>query len=328
MHKPTIAITMGDAAGIGPEIVVKVLLDHAVYESCSPIVIGDPEVMRRNCQLLGADLCVQRIGAVGDAEPAPDRLNVLLPEGLALGEVAWGKLDPLLGQAAALCIKEALRQAAQGHVQGAVSAPMNKEAFRLAGYEYRDELQYMAELTHSEGTFMLGVLRGVWTVTVTEHVPFREIADLITRQRVLWRTLRLHETLIKLGYDRQRIAVAALNVHGGEGGLVGREEVDQIGPAIEDARARGIDAAGPVPADTVFGRALAGEFDGVVAMYHDQANIARKLQPMQERATLFMGLPVPWGTTAHGTAFDIAGKGVADPGSLRTALDYVAVLSR
>ena len=328
MPKPTLAITMGDPAGIGPEIVVKVLSDETLLERCHPVVVGDPAIMADACSLVGGALSVYPVETLSQAVFAPARLNVLCPQGLSLAKVALGAVNPACGRAAALCIEEAFYLAMGGKVQGVVTAPMSKEAFRRAGYNYLDELHYMADLTGSDQTLILGAMRDVWAVTVAEHVAFRDIASLITCDRVLWYTLRLHETLVRLGYENPRIAVAALNVHGGEGGLLGREELDEIGPAIEEAREQGISAVGPIPADTVFARALAGEFDGVVAMYHDQANIARKLQPMQERATIFMGLPVPCATTAHGTAFDIAGKGIADPGSLKAALNHTIALSR
>jgi 4-hydroxy-L-threonine phosphate dehydrogenase PdxA len=241
--------------------------------------------------------------------------------------VQWGKLDPAMGKAAALCLQMAFEMALAKEVDGVVSAPLNKEAFHLAGYQYADELEYLADLTESPETFMLGVANSIWTAIVTEHVPFRDIVDLIKKDRVLQISARLHDSLRKAGFSSPRIAVAALNVHAGEGGIFGREELDEIGPAIQEARRRGMDVQGPVPADIVFVRALEGDFDGIVFMYHDQANIARKLQPKGEGATVFMGLPVVCGTTAHGTAFDIAGRGIADPGSLQAALKYTVMLS-
>ena len=207
-------------------------------------------------------------------------------------------------------------------------APMNKESFRAAGYDYYDELQFLGEITNSPAPFLLGAAGPVWAAAVTEHIPFKDIAPLITRERVRRYIAHLHDALVKLDYAAPRIAVAALNPHAGEGGLFGREEIDQIAPAVHDALRADIRVAGPVPADIVFKRALDGDFDGVVCMYHDQMNIARKLQPRGDIATLWMGLPVIGATTAHGTAFDIAGQGNADPGSLRAALNYAIKLAR
>lgn len=328
MSRPPVAITMGDAAGIGPEIVARVLADGAVYARCRPLVIGAPEVMAEGCRVAGAALAIHRIDSVAEAAARPGTMDVLAPPALELGRVTPGRVDAACGRAAALCLAEAFRLAGAGQAQAVVAAPMNKEAFHLAGYPYLDELEYLADITGSEGAHNLAPLGDAWVTRVTEHVPFRDIAGMITRESVLDYILRLSRALAGLGYAAPRLAVAALNAHAGEGGQVGREEIDAIAPAIAEARRRGLDVAGPVSADAVFVRALAGQFDGVVAMYHDQANIPRKMQPMGQRVTLFMGLPVPCATTGHGTAFDIAGKGIADPGSLRAALDYALLLSR
>jgi 4-hydroxythreonine-4-phosphate dehydrogenase len=227
-----------------------------------------------------------------------------------------------------LCLQKAFELAMAREIQGVVAAPMNKEAFHLAGYQYHDELAYLVDLTESSRSFMVGAMDWVWTVSVTQHIAFREIADLITKDRVLRYVEHMHDILKKAKGADPKIAVAALNVHGGEGGLFGREEIEEIGPAVQEARQQGIDAQGPFPADTLFVRARDEGFDGVVCMYHDQANIARKLQGTRKGATLFIGLPVVCGTTAHGTAFDKAGKGISDPGSLADALRYTVMLSQ
>jgi 4-hydroxythreonine-4-phosphate dehydrogenase len=232
-----------------------------------------------------------------------------------------------MGKAAALCLQGAMELGVVGQAQGVVSAPLNKQAFHAAGYDYFDEAGFLADITHSPGVYILGVTDSFWAVSVTEHVPFASIAGLITPQRVLRRTQLLHDALRRGGYGQPRIAVAALNVHGGEGGLFGREEIDAIAPAIAQAQQEGIDVCGPVPADSVFVRAREGEFHGVVCMYHDQATIARKLVSTRRGASIFMGLPVPCGTTAHGTAFDKAGQGIAETGSMEAALQMTVLLA-
>jgi 4-hydroxythreonine-4-phosphate dehydrogenase len=327
MKKPIIAITMGDAAGIGPELVVKVLSKKTAWVACYPLVVGDRSVMSDISRVLETNLQFRTIRELSEAKLSPPDVDVVQPEGLSIDQVQWGRLDPAMGRAAALCLHRAFEMALAEEVDGVVSAPLNKEAFHLAGYDYLDELEYLAELTNSTEPFIAGVMGSVWTIAVTEHVPFRAIADLITKDRVLGCIGKLHDTLKRVGHSDPRIAVAALNVHCGEGGLFGREEIDEIEPAIQQAREEGVNAQGPVPADMVFVRALDGDFDGVVCMYHDHANTARKLQPKQEGATVFMGLPVVCGTTAHGTAFDIAGQGIADPGSLGAALRHTILLS-
>lgn len=326
MDKPIIAITMGDPAGIGPELIVKLLSEKAAYESCRPFVVGDPGAMREIARLVGAELRFRTVAAPSQARFAPPDVDVVRPEGLRIDQVPWGKVDPSMGRAAALCLQEAFGLALDKRVHGVVSAPLNKEALHLAGFRYLDELAFLADFTDSPGAFIMGVMDSVWTVAVAGHVPFRKIGDCITKDRILWHIEKMHHTLERTGLADPRIAVAALNVHAGDGGLLGREEIDEIEPAVKESRERGINVQGPIPADAVFVRALDGDFDAVVCMYHDQANIARKLRPRENGATLFIGLPVVCGTTAHGTAFDKAGRGIADPGGLKAALRYTVML--
>ncbi|MGQ9629047.1 MAG: PdxA family dehydrogenase [bacterium] len=325
MERPIIAITMGDAAGIGPELIAKVLSSGRAHEICRPFVVGDPKVIGDICGIVGANLRFRAIERVSEARFSPPEIDVLCPEG---AHIVWGKVDPAMGRAAALCLKRAFGMAQAGEIHGVVSAPLNKEAFHLAGYEYPDELAYLAEITKSPETFILGAMDSLWTISVTEHIPFRGIVASIRRERIARRIGAIYDVLKSVGLSDPKIAVAALNVHAGEGGLFGREEIDEIEPAVREARERGIDARGPFPADTVFVRAMDEGFDGVVCMYHDQANIARKLMARGKGATIFIGLPVVCGTTAHGTAFDKAGAGVADPGSLEAALKYTVILSK
>ena len=325
--KPTIAIAMGDPAGIGPELIIKVLADTAIIDRCRPLVIGDAPSLRQQIRQLESPLRLHEIDSPTQATGAPGVVDILAPPGFSLGHLPAPAVNPHLGEAAAQYLRHAYRLAMDGQAQGVVMAPMNKESFRAAGYQYADELAFLAELTNSDEPYLLGAVRNVWTVTVTEHIALRDVADRITRGTVRSAIIKLDALLRRLGYEQPRIACAALNPHAGEGGLFGREEIDEIAPAIEDAADTGIRVSGPVPADIVFKRSLDGAFDGVVCMYHDQMNIARKLQARDDIATLWMGLPVIGATTAHGTAFDIAGKGIADPGSLRAALDYAIRLA-
>ncbi len=325
--KPVIAVPMGDPAGIGPEIIVKVLADGRLRESCRAFIIGDLDVMRAASAALGLPLDFRPIADISTAKFAPDGTEVLNPPGFALGALPPPAVHPKLGEAAKHYLELAYRLAMAKRVDGVVMAPMNKEAFRAAGYDYFDELQFLGELTGCPEPFILGAAGPVWAVSVSEHIPFKDIVSHVTRQRVADKIRDLHHVLRRLGIGEPRIAVAALNPHGGESGLFGREEIDQIAPAVHEALRDDMRVAGPVPADIVFKRAYDGEFDGVVCMYHDQMNIPRKLQPRADIATLWMGLPVIGATTAHGTAYDIAGQGIADPGSLRAALEYAIKLA-
>ena len=326
-RKPTIAIAMGDPAGIGPELIVKILASEPWHARCRPFIIGDLDLLRATAERLRSELAFQPVASFPEARFERSAIEVLNPPGFVLGPAPPPEVNPLLGEAAARYLALAYELATAGQVDGVVMAPMNKESFRAAGYDYFDELQYLAEITGSAQPFILGAAGPIWAVAVTEHIPFAHIVRCIKRERILRYINHLDDVLRKLGYEEPRIAVAALNPHGGEGGLFGRDEIDEIAPAVADAQRDDIRAAGPVPADIVFKRALDGDFDGIVCMYHDQMNIARKLQPRGDIATLWLGLPVIGATTAHGTAFDIAGRGIADPGSLRAALDYALKLA-
>ena len=325
--KPVIAIAMGDPAGIGPELIIKVLADGNLHDRCRPVIIGDLRVLQDTAVALTS---LTRFGSLADLTAAqfkPSCIEVMNPPGFTLGELPPPQVHAKLGEAAGRYLELAYELALGGQVDGVVMAPMNKESFRAAGYDYFDELQFLGELTGSPDPFILGAAGSVWAVSVTEHIPFKDIVGMLTVERVRRYIEHMHRILRRLGYAAPRLACAALNPHGGEGGLFGREEIDIIAPAILEAQAQDIDVSGPVPADIIFKRALDGDFDGVVCMYHDQMNIARKLQARGDIATLWMGLPVIGATTAHGTAFDIAGRGIADPGSLRAALDYAIKLA-
>ncbi len=328
MSKSLIAITMGDASGIGPEIIVKVIADNNAYNICNPLVVGAPYIFADIAKTIKAKAEIKIIQRLDDADFKPPYINVLCPADVHIERVVFGKVDPAMGKAGGLCLKKAFELAMDGKVQGVVSGPLNKEAFHQAGYNYADELEYLADLTNSKNTFMFGVANSIWTVMVTEHVAFKDILGYIKKDRILQYIHQMNDVLKRVGISEPKIAVAALNVHAGEGGLFGREEIDEISPAIKQAKAAGVNVYGPVSADMVFVRALEGDFHGVVFMYHDQANIARKLQPKETGCTIFMGLPVPCGTTAHGTAFDKAGQGIAHPGSLTAALEYTTRLAK
>ncbi|HEY0415843.1 MAG TPA: 4-hydroxythreonine-4-phosphate dehydrogenase PdxA [Gaiellaceae bacterium] len=312
MSLPVVAVTMGDAAGVGPEIVAKALAHDDVWRRCRPLLVGDRGVFERAAAAAGVDL--ERSG-----------VEVVTPPAAILDGTPVGQGDARAATAAAESLRAAYELVAAGAVGAVVSAPLNKQALHEAGYHYADEVAFLADVTGSAEPVLVGVIGAVATVSVTLHVPLRDVPGLLTRDRVARHAVILAETIRALGRDA-RLALAALNPHAGEGGLLGREEIDVLEPAVADARAAGIDLTGPVPADTVFPRAFAGEFDGVVCLYHDQANIARKLAGIGG-ASLFLGLPAVLGTTAHGTAYDIAGTGRADPASLLSAIDACASLA-
>jgi 4-hydroxythreonine-4-phosphate dehydrogenase len=315
-----VAITMGDPAGVGPEVTVGALTAGEVHATCRPVVVGDATVLHQANELLGTGLSIRRVTAVDEADSSPRSMDVL-----DLANVDWQTLErnrvsASAGRAAVEYIQTAVRLAQSGEVEAIVTAPINKQAINLAGYHYIGHTEILADLTDSPGcTTMLanGELR---VAHVTRHIPLSQVADHITKERVLQTIITTSRGLQRLGLERPRVAVAALNPHGGDGGLLGREELEQIAPAVQEACALGIHAQGPFPADTVFVRAARGDFDVVVAMYHDQGHIPIKVSDFEGSFTITLGLPILRTSVDHGTAFDIAWQGVANPKSMIAAI--------
>ena len=290
---PRLIVSAGDPAGIGPEVTLKALARPEVRALAEIAVAGDPAHLRRTAALLGL--------------PAPERVE---PAGDA-GAVRPGELSAAGGAAAVAAVVRAVELVRAGTYDGLVTGPINKEALRLAGFAWAGHTELLAELAGVADVRMLLVSDRLRVVHVTTHRSLRGAIEAATRDRVV-RTIELGaEGLRRLGVERPRIAVAGLNPHAGEGGLFGGEEAREILPAVEAARAAGIDASGPWPPDTVFWRATRGEFDLVVAMYHDQGHIPMKLAGLDEGVNVTLGLPFPRSSVDHGTAFDIAGRGVA-----------------
>jgi len=324
---PVIAISMGDPAGIGPEVTVGALAAEEVHQACLPLVIGDAAILGKANGLLGSGLCIQRISEVSKVSVRPGIVHVL-----DLANVDWhtlerGKVSAQAGRAAVEYIETAVRLAQSGQVDAIVTAPINKQAINLAGYHYVGHTELLADLTNASScTTMLAT--GAFRVThVTRHVPFRQVADYITKEHILQTIITTARGLQRLGIEHPRVGVAALNPHSGDGGLLGREELEQIGPAVQEAHALGIDARGPHPADTIFVRAARGEFDVVVAMYHDQGHIPIKVSDFEGSFTITLGLPILRTSVDHGTAFDIAWQGVASPQSMIAAIRMAGQLA-
>jgi 4-hydroxythreonine-4-phosphate dehydrogenase len=311
---PRIGLLPGDAAGIGPEIAAR-LLSQALEPEVATVVIGDPRVLARGTAATGVAL---ELPTIERAEDAPVGAAALLP-GPAIDPDAApvGQVSALAGRAVLDGFRMALELAAEGDLDAICFAPCNKQAMHEGGLEVEDELRFFVEVLDFEGYVgEVNATDQLATTRVTSHVPLRAVADLITEDGVL-QTIRLaRNTLRAGGKPHPRIAVAGLNPHAGDGGIFGREEIDIIAPAIERARAEQIAASGPYPADTVFVRARDGAFDVVVTMYHDQGQIAMKLMGFERGITIHAGLPFPITTPAHGTAFDIAGRGIARPDGL------------
>ena len=328
MSKPTIAVTMGDPAGIGPEIVVRALGETAVRDCCDPVVVGDPRIFAKAVELVKSPLRVRTVEGPRGAGVDPGSLGVLTAGEVDPASLTPGTLDARWGHSEAMCVQRAVAAAQAGGVRGIVSAPLNKETFHMAGYTAMDDMTWFQECFKSPDAYQVGEVAGLWTTPVTFHVPFRQIADLITLEAVLHKIRTLHQVMRAAKVSPIKIGVAALNVHAGEGGMFGREEIDVIGPAIQRAKAEGVDVVGPVSPDAFFPLALRGDFRGMVFMYHDQANIGRKILGRdQPGVSLFLGMPVPVGTVPHGTAYDIAWKGIAKHAMIVRAFVMTAALA-
>lgn len=328
MGKPTIAVTMGDPAGIGPEIVARALGEAAVRECCHPVVVGDSRIFARAVALVKSPLAVRTVKSARGAGADPAAMDVLTAGEVDPAILTPGKLDARWGHSEANCVQRAVAAALAGEVQGIVSAPLNKETFHMAGYTAMDDMTWFQECFKSPDAYQVGEVAGLWTTPVTFHVPFRQIADLITIEAVLHKIRTLHQVMQAAKVSPLKIGVSALNVHAGEGGMFGREEIDVIRPAVEQARGEGIEVVGPVPPDSFFPLALRGDFRGMVFMYHDQANIGRKIIGRdQPGVSLFLGMPVPVGTVPHGTAYDIAWKGTAKHSMIVRAFVMTAALA-
>lgn len=323
--KPILGITMGDAAGIGPEIILKSFHNHReLFDLCRPLVIGSAAVMQFYDQRLGIGMPMRVIPAPTAAAFDGKALEVLDLGLIDVQKLKISVVDAEVGKAAVLYTQEAGRMAMNGTIDAIVSAPLNKEAMRAAGYPYEGQTQILGELTGAKQYGMILIFGRLRVLMLTTHVSLRKACDAVTRQKVLTMIELADESLKSFGIPKPRIAVAGLNPHSGEGGLFGTEEVQGSIPAINEARTKGIDAIGPVPADVVFLKARDGEYDLVVAMYHDQANMAAKLLGFGEVVTLLAGLPIIRTSVGHGTAFDIAGRGVANEMNLVCAIKAAA----
>ncbi|MAG36126.1 MAG: 4-hydroxythreonine-4-phosphate dehydrogenase PdxA [Dehalococcoidia bacterium] len=328
-NRPLLAVTMGDPAGIGPEVIVKAFLSEPLHEWCLPLVIGDAAFLERVVRSLDAAdaLAVQVVDEPSNGAYGPSLIDVLDLANVH-PSVQAGALSAEAGGAAMAYVLRALDLARDDTVSGIVTAPINKEATQLAGYRDMGHMELFGRVLNAPDQATMLVSGKLRTVHLTTHHSLRDALDRITRERVLSRIQLTDHHFRDWGLARPRIAVSAINPHGGEGGHLGREEIEEIGPAVEDARVAGIEAAGPLPADSVFVRAMRGEFDAVVAMFHDQGHIPVKVHGFEESVSVALGLPLVRTSVDHGTAFDIAGKGIADATStieaIRTAAQICA----
>jgi len=326
--RPVIAITTGDPAGVGPEVTVKALTHAQIWDICRPIVVGDAGVLGQAAKQLDASIGLHPIARAQEAAFDPAMPDVLDMRNVDLATLTPGQVSAECGRASVAYIQKAVRLVQDGAAHAIATGPINKAALKLAGVPYIGHTELLAALLDEPRVTTMLATTGLRVVHVTRHVALAEVAALITRDRVL-DTIQLTDAgLRQMGIRQPRIAVAALNPHGGDDGLMGRQEIDAIRPAVDAARQQGIEATGPIPADSVFFRAIRGEFDVVVAMFHDQGHIPIKTHGFERSVTVTLGLPVVRTSVDHGTAFDIAWQGIASEESMVEAIQLAAQLAQ
>jgi 4-hydroxythreonine-4-phosphate dehydrogenase len=318
-NRKIIAVTMGDAAGIGPEIIIKALGEKTVYDMCKPLVIGDAGVLNNTINLLNSPLRLHPVNGVLGAGGSYGEIDVLDLHNLE-GEVTMGKVSAECGRAAMEYIAKAAELTGGGEVAAMTTAPINKESVASAGYKDTGHMKYLVRITGTTQYAAMLVTGNLRVVHLSDHYSLKEACELVTRQNILAKLKLIQDSFLKWETGTPRIGVAALNPHGSDGGMFGKEEEREILPAVNDAIKQGIDARGPYPADSVFNRAINGEFDVVLAMYHDQGHIAVKVHGFEKSVAVTLGLPFIRTSVDHGTAFDIAGKGIADHQSIVEAI--------
>jgi 4-hydroxythreonine-4-phosphate dehydrogenase len=326
--RPTIALAMGDPAGVSPELAARLLADEEIRRSARIVVFGDRRILDEGAKVAGVALDIdvvpppapQKPGErpvlvdLGHLEPAAVRLGVATPEG---------------GAFAIENFRRALAMAQAGEADAVCFTPFNKQAMRYVYPGYDDEIRFVSDVIGFHGAAReFNILEGLWNARVTSHIPLSDVAKTITTEQILAELTLADQCLRTAGFAQPRIAVAGLNPHAGDGGNCGREEIEVIAPAVKAGAARGFNVSGPYPADTVFVRAQKGAFDAVLTMYHDQGQIAMKLIGFERGVTLLGGFPFPICTPAHGTAYDIVGRGIANAGASRQAFLLAARMAR
>ncbi|MBR1221990.1 4-hydroxythreonine-4-phosphate dehydrogenase PdxA [Bradyrhizobium sp. U87765 SZCCT0131] len=322
---PILALTPGDCTGIGPELVAKILHDRRMAGVARLVAVGDARVFELGMRQADTPFSYRRIASPAEADWSAPEVPLVDLRNIDPAQFPPGKVSSESGRLTGDTLAQTIDFAKRGEIDGITFAPLNKRAMFDGGWRFPDEHKMFAHLLGHRGGFSeMNVLKNQWMSRVTSHVSLRQALDLITGPAIEAAIELADATMRRAGIAKPRLAVAALNPHGGENGLFGREEIEMIRPAVEAMAARGFDCRGPFPADTVYVRAFAGEFDGVLAMYHDQGQIATKVHGFNKGVTITAGLETVFTTPAHGTAFDIVGKGVATTGATESAIRLAA----
>lgn len=338
-YLPILAVTMGDPAGIGPEIAVKTFAKKEINTICRPVLVGNSFLVTKAIQLTKINLKLNSIADISQAKFEDGIIDII---DLPLADpqnIEYGIVSAEAGNLAFNAVKKAIELAMNNEVDGTVTGPIHKEAINMAGHHFSGHTEIYAHFTNTKKYAMLLADENFRVIHVTTHVSLRQACDLIKKERVLDVITLIHNALKELGIENPRIGVAGLNPHASDGGLFGQEEAEEIFPAVLSAKSKGITVDGPIPPDTLFALANGGKFDGCVAMYHDQGHIPFKLLGFnwdQEKKTMksvkgvniTLGLPIIRTSVDHGTAFEIAGKGIASPDALINAIEYAVKMSK
>jgi 4-hydroxythreonine-4-phosphate dehydrogenase len=329
MSKPLVAVTFGDTSGIGPELVAKLASRAEAREAAHLLLVGDDWAWGEGQKIAGLKLPVHRVTDFTAARQAEGDVLLLPRDTVAQSDVVPAQVTQAAGAGARTALDACLEAAQRGEIDAICFAPLNKQAMKLGGMHFEDELHYFADRLGVTDYFCeFNTLGTLWTSRISSHVPLGEVTKYITPDRIMAAARLTYATLKRAGFAAPRVAVAALNPHGGDGGTCGREEIDIIAPAARALNDEGLPIQGPYPADTIFLKARDGLLDAIVTMYHDQGQVAVKLMGFERGVTVQGGLPVPITTPAHGTAFDIAGTGKANPTAMIQAFLMAARMAR
>ncbi|MFL9831200.1 4-hydroxythreonine-4-phosphate dehydrogenase PdxA [Flavobacterium sp. ST-87] len=338
-RKPVLGITMGDPASIGPEVAVKALLDSKVYEVCNPVLVGEADVFEQAIAFCGLDLKINRISKIADAKFEKGIADVFDLNYMNIADLKMGEITAEAGDVAFRTVVKNIELALAGEIDGTVTGPINKESIQKAGHVFAGHTEIYAHYTDTKKYGMLLVEENLRVIHVSTHVSLRQACDLVKKDRILDTISLIDDACKKLGVINPKIGVAGLNPHASDGGLFGWEEEQEILPAVQEALKRGFNVEGPIPADTLFPKAIGGVYDGCVAMYHDQGHIPFKTvgfnwdqskgQMKSVRGVnITLGLPIIRTSVDHGTAMEIAGRGIASPDAMVLAIEYAAKLHK
>lgn len=320
MKKPLIAVPIGDPAGVGPEIVAKSVASEEVFEAADCVIVGDKTIIENAIKIVGVDLTVHVISEAEEGDYRKGILNLIDLGNVDMAKFEFGKVNGMCGKAAYEYIAKCIELANEGKVDAVATTPINKESLRAGGINYIGHTEIFGALTGTEDPLTMFETNGMRVFFLTRHVSLREMLDMITKDRIIDYVKRCMKALEKLGVTDGTMAIAGLNPHSGEHGLFGWEEVNEIMPAIEELQAEGYQVVGPIGADSVFHQAAQGRYNSVLSLYHDQGHIATKTLNFEKTIAITNGMPILRTSVDHGTAFDIAGKGIVSAVSMIEAI--------